>query len=237
MAVFSRVRAMAGLRGERRFLGAALYRLLIDKGGADGVDDYTQWFHGANRLLAFRTPDHAIYLSGTFPLNADAELSDAHKTAGYIADLFGNASHIEQAPASLLRAVQRAPRNLHWSRIHDEPAAFGGWDGHVLLLGDAAHPIVPTLGQGATLAIEDGCVAHEELRRHSSQLHRVAEAVGRRRAHRVQFAKDLSWDASDTLLAGSDPVRGTARKTTPGFLAKLARLYRDAPLPCPEPAS
>jgi 2-polyprenyl-6-methoxyphenol hydroxylase-like FAD-dependent oxidoreductase len=36
-------------------------------------------------------------------------------------------------------------------------------DGRVTLLGDAAHPTMPSLGQGAGMAIEDGAVIAREL--------------------------------------------------------------------------
>ena len=37
--------------------------------------------------------------------------------------------------------------------------------------------------------------------------------------------------ATDTMLAGADPVAGTRHKTEPAFRRKLERLYRDVPLP------
>lgn len=42
---------------------------------------------------------------------------------------------------------------------------------------------------------------------------------------------DFSLEASDTLLAGSDPVAGTAKKRGPEFQAKLSRLYNDFATP------
>lgn len=48
-----------------------------------------------------------------------------------------------------------------------------------------------------------------------------------RRLPRVKFVTGFSRDATDTMLAGADPVAGTLAKTSPEFRAKLARLYRD----------
>jgi 2-polyprenyl-6-methoxyphenol hydroxylase-like FAD-dependent oxidoreductase len=42
--------------------------------------------------------------------------------------------------------------------VHDRPAASRWSDGHITLLGDAAHPATPNLGQGACMAIEDAAV-------------------------------------------------------------------------------
>jgi salicylate hydroxylase len=42
---------------------------------------------------------------------------------------------------------------------------------------------------------------------------------------------DLSREASDTMLAGGEPIVGTRWKTEPDFRAKLAQLYRDVRLP------
>jgi salicylate hydroxylase len=51
------------------------------------------------------------------------------------------------------------------------------------------------------------------------------------REERIRFVMQLSIDATDTMLAGSDPVAGARWKTGPQFQADLSRLYRDVPLP------
>jgi salicylate hydroxylase len=43
--------------------------------------------------------------------------------------------------------------------------------GRVTLLGDAAHPTMPTLAQGGNMAIEDGIVLARNLRRHGNDIH------------------------------------------------------------------
>ena len=41
---------------------------------------------------------------------------------------------------------------------------------------------------------------------------------------------DFSRDATDTMLAGADPIAGTLEKLEPPFQNRLVRLYRDAPM-------
>ena len=68
--------------------------------------------------------------------------------------------------------------------------------------------MVPTLGQGATQAVEDACVTVDEVRRAlkaGEALAGVGARVEARRGARVQFVVDFSRDASDTMLAGADP--------------------------------
>ncbi|WP_293897749.1 FAD-dependent monooxygenase [Phenylobacterium sp.] len=60
---------------------------------------------------------------------------------------------LAQAPAETLR---------RWGLFHREPLAV--WrDGGVTLLGDAAHPMLPFLGLGAAMAIEDAMVLARAL--------------------------------------------------------------------------
>jgi salicylate hydroxylase len=42
--------------------------------------------------------------------------------------------------------------------------------GRVTLLGDAAHPTLPFLAQGAAMSIEDGCVLARALEKHRNDL-------------------------------------------------------------------
>ncbi|MEV0927195.1 NAD(P)H-dependent oxidoreductase [Streptomyces spongiicola] len=55
------------------------------------------------------------------------------------------------------------PEDLVITDIHDRDPVPGWVDGRVVLLGDAAHPMVPALGQGANMALEDAAVLAEVL--------------------------------------------------------------------------
>ena len=137
--------------------------------------------------------------------------------------------------AYLIDAIQRHAGRIHWARLQEGSIAYSREPG-ILLVGDSAHPMVPTLGQGATQACEDACVVVDEIRAALAAgrpLATVPSRVERRRADRVRFVADFSREASDTMLAGADPVAGTLKKTQPAFQQKLQRLYRDIPHPLP----
>jgi salicylate hydroxylase len=58
---------------------------------------------------------------------------------------------------SLLRLIQSNANWYKWALYDREP--LEQWSvGRVTLLGDSAHAMLPYLGQGAAMAIEDGCV-------------------------------------------------------------------------------
>jgi salicylate hydroxylase len=62
--------------------------------------------------------------------------------------------------------------------------------GHATLLGDAAHPMLPFLSQGAAMAIEDGWVLAEALAVFGADIGKAVdayEAERRQRTSRVQL--------------------------------------------------
>ena len=97
------------------------------------------------------------------------------------------------APVQALVAAQaRAEQNGWRSAVYDRPAHPGWASGRVALLGDAAHPMVPYLAQGAGMAIEDA----EALRRHlgaSADPALGLQAYARERYPRVR--KVQAWAA------------------------------------------
>jgi salicylate hydroxylase len=63
---------------------------------------------------------------------------------------------------SLLRLFSASERHYKWALYDRDP--LGQWTkGRITILGDAAHPMLPYLGQGACQAIEDGCVLANSL--------------------------------------------------------------------------
>jgi salicylate hydroxylase len=126
----------------------------------------------------------------------------------------------------MIAALERHVADIRWSRLQEAPLQRGALGGRVLFLGDAAHAMVPTLGQGAAQAIEDGVVAGVVLRRGGT-----VEDVAAWRDSRVEFVRRFSLEATDTMLPGRDPIAGSIAKRAGVFLDKLRRLHTDVPGP------
>jgi 2-polyprenyl-6-methoxyphenol hydroxylase-like FAD-dependent oxidoreductase len=216
------------------FLGVCLYRVLFPAGPECPIDDYEQWFNGPNRLLAFRVPGDFIYCAGSFPIPRDQGIPDEMKKTEFLGTIYlPPSSAPSEKSAYMIAAIQRYADRIHWARLQEGSVAYGREPG-MLLVGDSAHPMVPTLGQGATQACEDACAVVDEIKialAEGRPVASVSERVEHRRAERVRFVVQFSRDATDTMLEGADPVAGTLLKTQAPFLEKLARLYRDVPLP------
>jgi 2-polyprenyl-6-methoxyphenol hydroxylase-like FAD-dependent oxidoreductase len=220
---YSRLRAMTAGEPESTPLGVCVWRLLVTEVEDCPYDDYGQWFHGNARLLSFRLPGGAVYIAGTFPLAADGQIQDRMKTAAAQRALFMPASGAPcPAVAWMLGKVERHLAQIHWARSATAPLLRHDASGRALFLGDAAQAMVPTLGQGATQAVECGVLSGQVLRRGGT-----VQEIAALRDPRVAFVRDFSLEASDTLVAGADVVAGTRAKAQPAFLDKLRRTYTD----------
>ena len=69
--------------------------------------------------------------------------------------------HVAKASPALRTLAAAAPSWLVWSLFDRSPAVMA--KGRVALIGDAAHPVLPFLAQGASLAIEDAAVLARHL--------------------------------------------------------------------------
>ena len=81
-------------------------------------------------------------------------------------------------------------RWLKWA-LYDRKTPFGGGDGPVTLIGDAAHPMLPFLAQGAGMAIEDAAVLAAFLGKYAddpADALRGYEGARRKRTERAQLA-------------------------------------------------
>jgi salicylate hydroxylase len=87
------------------------------------------------------------------------------------------------------RALLAAPERWQKWALYDRPPYWHWGRGPVTLLGDAAHPMLPFLAQGAAMAIEDGAVLAGELAHASGDPQRALrayEAARRQRTARLQ---------------------------------------------------
>jgi salicylate hydroxylase len=233
---YSKVRRVMSGEPSVRHVGVAIFRLLVPDTSNGLIDDYEQWFNGPNRLLSFRVPDSHIYIAGAFPIAPEKPITDEMKTPVVLRETFTPRA----APPSvqtrwLIDAICHNIADTHWARMQEHDMLYRASDRHVLYLGDAAHGMVPTLGQGATQAIEDAAnaaalIAHRHQAGHIDVDGWLSE-IEALRNERMRFVMEFSLDATDTMLAGADPVAGTQHKNETPFQNKLKALYRDVGLP------
>jgi salicylate hydroxylase len=217
-------------------VGIAISRILVPDTSGGLIDDYEQWFNGPNRLLAFRVPPSHIYIAGAFPIASEKPIPDAMKEAPALRAMFTpkNGRPSDQS-VWLIDTICAEAANNHWARMQEHDVLYADPVCNVLYLGDAAHGMVPTLGQGANQAIEDACIAADRIVTAFMNGGRSPRdwltAISLARAERVRFVMDFSLAASDTMMEGADPVAGSLHKTKPDFRAKLSRVYRGGPGP------
>ena len=224
-----------------RQTGVAIFRLLVPDTVPGLIDDYEQWFNGPNRLLSFRVPPGHIYIAGTFPIAPDAQIAECAKTPDALRAAYtpGNAPPSNQA-RWMIDTICASVGETHWARMQEHEMLYRAIDCNALYLGDAAHGMVPTLGQGATQAFEDAANAAMLITKyHERGTRDVAgwlAAIEAKRQERMRFVMDFSLQATDTMLAGADPVEGTRHKNEAPFQSRLKALYRDVGLPLEEKA-
>jgi salicylate hydroxylase len=215
-------------------VGVAILRLLVPDTSGGLIDDYEQWFNGPHRLLGFRVPENHYYLSGAVPIDAGQPIPASMKSAAFLREAFTPAAGTPSAQCRWLidTLCENAPQT-HWARLQESPALFRDPGGRVMFLGDSANGMVPTLGQGATQAIEGACLAADLLAAKLKAGGTVAqvpawlEEIEARRRERVRFVMDFSRASTDTMLAGADPVAGAREKCQAPYLRQLTQLYRD----------
>ena len=238
---YSATRAAFSGLPESRHVGVAIVRTLVPDTSGGLIDDYGQWFNGAHRLLAFRVRPGHVYIAATFPIEPGAPIGADWNTEPVLRAAYQPANGAPSAQAQwLVDALCANLAQTHWARMQESDVRFAEPVRQVLYLGDSAHGMAPTLGQGATQALEDACAAalilEREIRAGSLVPRDWLALIEAARQERIRFAMALSIAATDTMLAGADPVAGTRWKNEPGFLGDLSKLFRDVSLGQPDAA-
>lgn len=107
--------------------------------------------------------------------------------------------------ADILALISRIEQPYKWALLGREPLSRLAY-GRVALVGDAAHPTLPMLAQGANMAIEDGLV----LARCLETCDDAAQALARFDAARVERTAKLVRGANDNAKRFHNPALADA---------------------------
>jgi 2-polyprenyl-6-methoxyphenol hydroxylase-like FAD-dependent oxidoreductase len=186
--LWSESRARLGFKERPRFAGRTAWRALIP---ASEVPP--EWREPSVHLWLGRDAHLVHYpVKAGAVINIVAITTDAWNAPGWSAP----ASRVDLLPrfpaerwAAGVRALIREPETwLKWA-LYDCPPLPGFSYGAAALIGDAAHPMLPFVAQGAAMAIEDAMVAAHSLARmpdDAAGALKFYSALRRRRTRKVQ---------------------------------------------------
>ncbi len=127
-------------------------------------------------------------------------------------------NHLDD-PANLRRAFSGFPadirrllglcENVHLWGLFAHPVAERWYRGTTAILGDAAHPTLPFLAQGANMAIEDAWVLAEELDR-NDEIEPALVTYQKRRRKRARRIVRAATDNTRIYHMSSPLLRGAA---------------------------
>ena len=156
--IHSVVREKLFEKKESSFTGNVAWRMLIpvDLLPRDLIlPDTTVWLGPKKHFVSY-------HVSGGKNLNCvclveqDGWTNESWSERGNIEDLREIYNGWNQTIETLLKIAN--PNSLYRWALHDRPPMKQWSKGRIILLGDAAHPMLPFLAQGAAMAIEDGAV-------------------------------------------------------------------------------
>src|SRR5665811_1111851 len=184
--LWSTVRKTIAPEAALRFSGATAYRALLPLEGLPdpfGAPVVGLWLGPRAHLVHYP-------VRGGAALNVVAVIDGGHESQGWnqVADMSALGSGFTCWCKESKSLIERAPSWRSWSLFSLAP--LPRWSrGPITLLGDAAHPVLPYLAQGAALAIEDAAQLAQCITRSPEDpatAFRAYEAARRARATRLQ---------------------------------------------------
>jgi salicylate hydroxylase len=131
-----------------------------------------------------------------YPIGVEGDrlnIFGGHVTAQWVEESWSVPSSREELIAAkagwneaLLGIFRHVEQVFKWG-IYDRDPLPQWTRGRIALLGDAAHPTMPTLAQGANMAIEDGYVLARNLARHGDDVETALHAYAAERKPRTDW--------------------------------------------------
>ncbi|MES0810613.1 FAD-dependent monooxygenase [Roseibium sp. SCPC15] len=218
--VWSKTRQMVPSHENAQFSGQVAYRatLPIDQVPARWTTDSGLWLHRNSHLVHYP-------IRGGRELNIVALVEEpwSDQTWSAKADKETVLHVFKDWPAEIRNLLGLPSNWLKWALCSVD--ASGPWaHGHMTLLGDAAHAMLPYMAQGAAMAIEDAAILAKHLpadvenipaalrsfeRQRKPRASRI-QGIARRNARVFHFSGAPAF-ARDTVLRFSKPEKLAAR--------------------------
>jgi 2-polyprenyl-6-methoxyphenol hydroxylase-like FAD-dependent oxidoreductase len=201
------------------YMGQVAFRALVPSRRLPDGYDYRRSMHlGPGRLFLSYPLRKNAFMNVVAIARQHAWQHESWTVHAEVSELMELYADFNDEVCTLIKTIETGAL-FKWG-LHDRPPLARWSSGRVTLLGDAAHPMSPFLGQGAALAIEDGvvlgrCLAepcdlpvalalYERVRRpraNAAQRHSLARADALQGAFAEGF--DARRDAEDTRLLGA----------------------------------
>jgi len=222
----SRAREILFGAGELRFTGNVAYRAVFNTSRLNGLmlDDNCKWWGPDRHIVIYYVSPRrdALYFVTSVP---DAEWKlDSWSAMGDLGEL--RAAFTGFHP-DVTRVLDACPAVHKWAIADRDP--MPRWsEGRVVLMGDAAHPMTPTMAQGAAQALEDAMVMARCLARFRfedvTSAFRTFEAHRRPRTAQIQVTSHRNvWMRQATdggWLYDYDACSAPLDEAAPGMAAE-----------------
>ena len=210
--IWSRVRSKILKAESPRNSGHVAYRAVLPVSQVPPellTDNVQIWVGPGHHLVCYKLRRGELF-------NIVAMFESPRVTEGWNA--LGDAQELQRGFSGANHAVMQLLEQIHewrtWVLCDRDPAP--GWsEGRVTLLGDAAHPMLPYLAQGACMAIEDAARLANEI---ADSRDDIAGALQRYEAAR--YARATSVQLAARRTGELNHARGAARDARNRALAR-----------------
>jgi 2-polyprenyl-6-methoxyphenol hydroxylase-like FAD-dependent oxidoreductase len=222
--LWSMARTRLGFKEAPRFAGRTAWRALVP--AKDVAPEFREpmihlWLGRDAHLVHY--PVKAGKVINVVVITADSWSGPGWSEPASRVDLLRHFSAKHWAPQA--HSLVRAPEAwLKWALYNRRPLINWSQDA-AALLGDAAHPMLPFLAQGAAMAIEDAVVAAQCLARMPDDVPLALRTYSAVRRARVWKVQRMAARNGERYHFGA--VRGTLRDTAMRFMGgqRLLRHY------------
>lgn len=210
-----------------RYSGQTCWRGIVKNENLSGIDSSMRELWGkrpGQRFAYSRIGDDSIYYYATLAAPAGGR----DQPEAVIRFLDENFGCFGRMPEAIIRAI--SPSTIIRTDLYDIKP-FAPWTKEtVALLGDAAHPTTPNLGQGAAQAIEDAYVLVSRLALQQPDVTAALAAYEKIRRAKAHYIVNTSW-AFGQITNMRNPVgirlRNWVIRSTPAFITdrQIRRIY------------